>query len=241
MARPSPPAARCGPPDAPARVVSFATADGVGLNGAALGSGTRGVLLIHESGSRALCGWWPYAVFLANHGFRVLLFDQRCAGDSGCPPGQSGSGLVADVRAAVGELTALGARTVSLVGASLGGSVALVAAARLGPPVISVAALSADELTTPVAPPGAPTTAQAAAPAVRVPVMYAVARGDRYVSVEDTRRLYAATPDPMSRLVVLPAAQGHGWDLLANAGLSASRFNPPGPFSDTLVAFLRGG
>jgi hypothetical protein len=38
----------------------------------------------------------------------------------------------------------------------------------------------------------------------------AVAPGDRYVSVGDMRRLYAAIPARPKRLVVAPAGAGHG-------------------------------
>ena len=79
------PSQRCGQPDHPANTFGFRTADNVSLDGVEVGQGAKGVVLVHENGSRALCGWWPYAVSLADGGFHVLLFDMRCSGLSGCP------------------------------------------------------------------------------------------------------------------------------------------------------------
>jgi dienelactone hydrolase len=206
-AAPEPPAQRCGPPAHRAATLAIRTADGVRLDGAVVGHGSRGVVLVHETGSLGLCGWWPYAVRLAAAGFHVLLFDMRCAGLSACPDGARASDTVADVVAAVHRLRALGARTVDLVGASYGGSVALAAAARL-PHIAALADLSGDEL-------GAP--AFRAASAVHVPVLLAVAREDPYVSLAQERALYRRSASRDKHLSILPASAGHGWDMLADA------------------------
>ena len=64
--------------------------------------------------------------------------------------------------------------------------------------------------------------AQATAAAVAwthaVPALFAVAPGDRYVTVADMRRLYQASSARPKRLVVMPAALGHGWAMLDNNG-----------------------
>jgi alpha/beta hydrolase family protein len=75
-------------------------------------------------------GWWPYARYLSRHGARALPFDLRCFGSSPCPGGRGHA--LTDVAAAVAELRRRGARRVALVGASMGGSIAVVAAARRG-------------------------------------------------------------------------------------------------------------
>lgn len=225
-----PPAQRCGAPAHPARVVSFRTADGVRLAGAIVGTGPRGVVLVHESGRLALCGWWPYAARLADRGFHVLLFDLRCAGLSGCPA-RGADAYVADVAAAAATLRRPGCRSVELVGASAGGSIALVATARLRG-IAAVADLSGDGLDLPIGGGGRPLTARQAAPAVRAPLLLAVARNDPYVGLADVRALGRRAGSAEKRLVVLPAGAGHGWDLV----------RPPGgrwsPFARTLTAFL---
>ena len=100
------------------------------LDGAIVGSGPVGAVLIHEYPG-PMCGWWPYAAYLARHGVRALLFDLRCFGDSACDTGRGHA--TTDVAAAMQALREDGARSVALVGASMGGAIAVVAAARLHP------------------------------------------------------------------------------------------------------------
>ena len=112
-------------------------------------------------------------------------------------------------------LRGAGAGRVALLGASQGGSEALLAAGRASGTgaVAGVAALSADELDQPLAPPPGPRTAVTAAATVRVPALLAVAPDDPYVSLTGTRSLFAAlgTPAASKRLLVQPAGAGHGW------------------------------
>jgi len=230
----SPVAAACGPPGAPGRLVTVTDADRVRLAAATAGSGRRGVLLIPELGPAGLCGWWAYAARLSRSGYRVLMFDHRCTGDSGCPAGAAGRDLMADIRGGVAWLRQAGAVSVVLMGASQGASEAIIAATRPPSGVTGVVVLSADELTTPLARGPYPRTALAAAPRLRLPVLFAVAAGDPYVSVAATRRLVAAARSPGERLVVLPAGSGHGWDLVSlSAGTSAGA-----AFVRTVGAFL---
>jgi pimeloyl-ACP methyl ester carboxylesterase len=230
----SPVAAACGPPGAPGRLVTVTAADRVRLTAATAGSGRRGVLLIPERGPAGLCGWWAYAARLSRSGYRVLMFDHRCTGDSGCPAGAAGRDLMADIRGSVSWLHRAGAVSVVLMGASQGASEAVIAATRPPSGVTGVVVLSADELTTPLARGPYPRTALAAVPRLRLPVLFAVAAGDPYMSVAATRRLVAAARSPGKRLVVLPEDSGHGWDLVSpTAGTSAGA-----AFLRTVGAFL---
>ena len=226
-----PPAKRCGPPARRAEVLTLHTSDGVRLDGAVVGKGPRGVVLVHEAGGRVLCGWWPYAVRLADAGFRVLIFDLRCYGLSDCPSGEDD--VVEDVAAAVEELRDAGAKSVEVAGASYGGSVALVSAARVDD-VSALADLSGDELTEQIGGQGRPTTAARAAAVVRVPTLLAVAGNDGYIALADERSLYRRLASSRKRLVVLPAEAGHGWDLLARIG-APDKWSR---FERTLTAFL---
>jgi dienelactone hydrolase len=205
----------CGPPDAPGRLITMRAADGTRLAAIEAGAGDRGVVLIPEHGQAGKCGWWEFAAYLAAHGYRVLLFDHRCTGQSGCGPGAGGTGLVSDIRGAVARLHRDGAARVALVGASQGGSEALIAGTEPALDVTGVVALSADELTVPLAGPPDPATALAAAPRLRRPVLFAVAASDPYVSVRETRTLVARAGSRSKHLVVAGAGAGHGWDLLA--------------------------
>jgi alpha-beta hydrolase superfamily lysophospholipase len=225
-----PPAKRCGPPAQAAQVVTLRTADGVRLDGAIVGAGERGVVLVHEAGGQVLCGWWPYAVRLAKEGFHVLIFDLRCYGLSDCPS-KGERDVVEDVASAVEELRARGAGSIELVGASYGGSVALVAASRLEG-ASALADLSGDLLRASMGGRGGPTTAWQAAVDVDVPTLLAVAKEDAYLGVSEERALYRRLASPHKRLIVLPAGSGHGWTMLVGASSPWSRFER------TLTAFL---
>jgi dienelactone hydrolase len=97
-----------------------------------------------------------------------------------------------------------------LVGASVGGVVALQVAASIRPPVAAVVDLSGERR-------GMGLDSLAAARRLEVPALFAVAPGDRFVSVGTMRRLYEAAPVRAKRLVVLAEGAGHGWELLGGA------------------------
>jgi pimeloyl-ACP methyl ester carboxylesterase len=217
------------------RPIGLRTSDGVQLAAAEAGAGARGVVLVHELGRQGMCGWWDYAAYLSTRGFHVLLFDHRCVGDSGCPAGGNDrNGLMSDIDTAGRFLRVHGARKLVLIGASQGASEVLIAGAIPHPRIDGVVALSADELALPLTAPPYPPTARAAAPKLRLPVTLAVEAADRYVSLQDTRRLVAGINSRDKRLIELPAGAGHGWNLVATDG---SGKRPP--LSDTVVAFLR--
>jgi pimeloyl-ACP methyl ester carboxylesterase len=217
----------CGEPAAGARVIHFRTRDGVSLAGAVLGGGPTGAVLIHEY-PLDYCGWLPYARYLARRGVRVLLFDLRCFGQSACPHGRGHA--IDDVAAATAELRRRGARSVALVGASMGGSIAVVAGARLHP--AAVVDLSGERDTTALTQ-GINANAGAAAPDVTAPALFVVARRDQYTSVADMRAVARRARSTTKRLIVLPASAGHGWGMLL--GLRADW----SPLAATVAAFIR--
>jgi pimeloyl-ACP methyl ester carboxylesterase len=217
----------CGEAAAGATAVRFRTSDGVGLTGDLVGSGPVGAVLIHEY-PLDHCGWMPYAHYLARHGVRALAFDLRCFGGSQCPE-QAGH-AVTDVAAATAELRRRGAHSIALVGASMGGSIAVVAAARLHP--AAVVDLSGERDTTGLTP-GIDADAGTAAHQLTAPSLFAVARGDRYTPVPDMRAVARATGSRIRRLIVLPAAAGHGWDMLLGTSSEWS------PLARTVAAFIR--
>ena len=218
---------RCGEAGVGAQTVRFRTSDGVTLAGAVVGSGPVGAVLIHEY-PLDYCGWLPYAGYLARHGVRALLFDLRCFGQSACP--DSRGHATTDVAAAMAELRRRGARRVALVGASMGGAIAVVAAARLHP--AAVVDLSGERDTTGLTA-GINADAGAAAPRVTAPALFAVARGDRYIPVPDMRAVARRVRSATKRVIVLPAVAGHGWDLLAGTETDWS------PLAATVAAFIR--
>jgi pimeloyl-ACP methyl ester carboxylesterase len=224
----------CGPPEAPGRLITIHAADGARLAAIEAGAGARGVVLIPELGAAGKCGWWDYAAYLAAHGYHALLFDHRCTGESSCPSGSAGTDLMPDIRGAVTWLRRAGVARVALVGASRGGAEALIAATVPQQGVTGVVALSADELTLPLAGSPYPATALTAARHLRLPALFAVAAADPAISVRETRHLFAMTGSRSKHLVLLRAGAGHGWDLLWPA-------RPGGPrpaISRKILAFL---
>jgi pimeloyl-ACP methyl ester carboxylesterase len=109
--------------------LSFKTQDGALIAAEAYGKGERGVLLAH-GGRFTKESWRKQATVLADAGFRVLAIDLRGFGQSRAPEGgpsvEQGGRL--DVLAAVEQLRKGGAKTVSVVGGSMGGDYAAEAA-----------------------------------------------------------------------------------------------------------------
>src|SRR6266436_1642061 len=107
------------------KAVTFPTADGGVVSADAYGSGEHGVVLAH--GGRFNKGSWEkQAQALTAAGFRVLAIDFRGYGQSR-GPGDSdpmSAPLHLDVLAAVRYLRKSGAKTVSVVGGSMGGGAA---------------------------------------------------------------------------------------------------------------------
>ena len=119
------------------KTVSFPTEDRGVVYADVYGQGGRGVLLAH-GGQFNKESWHDQAVVLANAGFLVLAIDFRGYGPSH-GPGQSdpmGAPLYFDVLAGVHYLRAHRARSVAIVGASMGGWAAADAAIRLKPGLI---------------------------------------------------------------------------------------------------------
>jgi alpha-beta hydrolase superfamily lysophospholipase len=211
------PSTRCGPPATKASLLRFEAADGTSLDGLMVGSGTAGVVLAHEYPAD-LCGFWPFADYLAKRGLRAFDIDLRCFGLSACPGGDAKGRVVDDIAAAVAELRRRGVTRVALVGASMGGAAVVIAGTRVQPPVAAVVALSGETDPTNLVG-GIPLNAGAAVKRLAVPTMFVVAKNDRYTSVEETRAMYRAVKTRDKRLEVLsgPFDGLHGWQLLNNA------------------------
>jgi pimeloyl-ACP methyl ester carboxylesterase len=128
--------------------VTFETADGVTLAGRLFGpdDATAGVVLAHMLPSDQ-SSWFDFAQRLGSIGYRAVTFDFRgyCpGGDAGCSEGKKTiSAMWQDVLAAKAFLESKGVARVALVGASMGGTASLVAAAQVPTEVEAVVTLSA--------------------------------------------------------------------------------------------------
>jgi pimeloyl-ACP methyl ester carboxylesterase len=207
---------RCGG-HAAAAVGWFRAADGVPLDGAALGSGRTGVVLAHESPAD-LCGWVPFAQTLAHAGFRVLLFDHRHHGLSASPTDATKAGrFTPDLEGAVDELKREGASRVFLMGASFGGVTSMVAASRLGSKIAGVVSVSGEAgLPNRYGGPESELDALAAMPNLRAPFLIVGSREDGYLPPSDANELLQRAGSAHKRLVLFPG-DFHGWDLFSRS------------------------
>jgi dienelactone hydrolase len=208
------PRSRCGTATTKATLVRFQAADGTSLNGVLVGRGPAGVVLAHQYPSD-LCGFWPFATYLAKRGLRAFAIDLRCFGRSACPEGDAKGRVVDDLVAAVAELRRRGVTSVALLGASMGASAVLIAGTQVKPPVAAVVSLSGEPNPTNLVG-GIPLNAGAAIAQLTVPTMFVVATDDRYASVKETRTMYRAVKTDAKRLEVLSGDFDglHGWQLL---------------------------
>jgi len=101
-----------------------------------IGTGRVAVILAHQSDG-SLCQWWPYARSLAVR-FRVVAFDFD---GSGASPSGDGN-YPGEIAAASRWARHHGARLIVLMGASMGGTAVMIAAADLGHLVAGVIDLS---------------------------------------------------------------------------------------------------
>jgi esterase/lipase len=129
--------------------VSFPTQDGWIIHGDLYGAGARGVVLAH--GGRFNKGSWEkQARVLVKAGFRTLAIDFRGLGESrsGAQTFMTDERRHFDVLAAVHYLRKTGAKTVSVVGASMGGDYAAEASEAEPSEIDRVVLLAAGAYTT---------------------------------------------------------------------------------------------
>lgn len=193
------------------REVSFPAADGVRLEGRVFGDGSSAVVLSHMRPSDQT-SWFRFAARLADAGYLVLTYDFR----GYCPGGQGGcsggsrdiAAMWQDVVGAIDFVRSRGATSVSLVGASMGGTASLVAAAREGVDVRAVVALSAPASIEGLVVDGALLSR------VSVGKLFIAGVGDA-VAASDAESLHAQAPPP-KRVEIVPA-DDHGTDLLTGS------------------------
>jgi dienelactone hydrolase len=189
------------------------------------GHGRTVVVLLHQTDGNGFCSWLDFAQRIATvPGQTALAFDlcgygkARCRGDNTTLAPQ-----VAQVRRAIDEAERLGARRVVLVGASMGGSLAVLAAAR-DSRVDAVVDLSGpDEWRGGVL--------HEAAARLHVPVLVAMADSEGPEVVATAQATAEAGPDGSE---FVGAEGGHGYLLLQESD------GRPTPLSDRVLARISG-
>ena len=176
------------------------------------GSGSVGVLLSHQSDGD-LCQWHDYAVTLARRGYRALALSYQDA-------------TADEALAAVRTLRKDGAKTVVLLGASMGGTISLAAAARMVPPPAAVISLSGPRAFNSV-------DALAGVKKLHMPVFLAAGGLDEPFA-SDARTIYrAATHASTRRLLIERGSGAHGVAFLDGGPVQKAmeaflaRFAPP--------------
>jgi dienelactone hydrolase len=200
------------PSAAPAgsEAVSFTTADGVEIDGRLFGDpgSSAGVVLAHMQPADQT-SWYGFAETLADEGYRALTFNFRgyCpGGEAGCSGGETDQAqLWQDVEAAAGFLRSEGVPRVGAIGASMGGTAALVAAAQPGSRIGDVATLSA-----PMSIGGLSVTPQQLS-STSAAKLFVAGNGDA-VAADAAQKLYDLSIPP-KRVEIFPS-EDHGTDLL---------------------------
>jgi uncharacterized protein len=203
--------------DVTTRMARFATADGVELVGDVRGRGDAGVVLAHMYPTDRT-SWSEFAELLAQEGFLTLAMDFRGFGDSG--GSRDISQLWQDVLAGADELRRRGARRVVVIGASMGGTAALVAASRAE--LDGVVTLSAPSTFMGIAAP-----AEVVA-AVDEPKLFVAAQGDGQAALT-AQSLYTTASG--AKRVEIVTGSDHGTDLLEGTQAEVVRMR--------LLAFVR--
>jgi pimeloyl-ACP methyl ester carboxylesterase len=184
----------------PGETVRFTTEDGVELAGEIRGSGEVGVVLAHMFPADRT-SWAEFAQALADRGYTTLAFDFRGYGDSGGT--KDIPELWRDVEAAVAEVRARGVRQVAVIGASMGGTAALIAASRqdLGAVITLSAATTFMGLQAPDEVLGA----------IDEPKLFIAAEGDS-AAAATAQTLFTSTPG--AKRIEIVTGSDHGTDLL---------------------------
>jgi Dienelactone hydrolase family len=158
-------------------------------------SGTVGIVIVHQS-EQDLCESMSWAVVFSGAGYLALA------------PTVDEYQQVAQVETSVAYLREHGAKQVVLLGASMGGTAVLQAAAELTPPVQAVVSLSGPSVYDPM-------DALLTAPKLAVPVFYSAGAQDTEFATDETD-LYNATTEKDKTLDIVPNDASHGFALLSD-------------------------
>lgn len=185
--------------------VTFVTSDDITLEGRRFGSGETGVVLAHMRPA-TMESWFEFAEILADAGYSALAFNFRGYGESG------GDGFAVDIDtvAAVDFLVATGVTDVFVIGASMGGTGAVAAAAERS--TNGAVTLSAPDVFE-------GTDAVAAAATLAGPLLLMAAEDDQPYP-EDAAAI-AGTAAGGAEVAILPG-EAHGTDLFGDHGAAVT-------------------
>jgi pimeloyl-ACP methyl ester carboxylesterase len=189
-----------------ARILRYRATDRVRLVALELGRGPRGVVLAHGYKSD-ICEWVWTGRRLARAGYHVVALDHRNHGSSGAARGNAYYRLDRDIASTVRVLRRRGARSVVLMGSSMGASSALAGAAVTAPPVDGVVSLSSPATFVTL-------DLEVSVGKVTSPTLFVASQFDRDFAA-DAQKLYAASAARDKRLSIVRNSAAHGSGLLA--------------------------
>jgi alpha-beta hydrolase superfamily lysophospholipase len=175
----------------------------VTLEGLSYGSGTTVVILAHEYPT-SQDAWIPFARELAGRGYHAYTFNFRGYGRSEGDRDPSRAGI--DLEAVVKQVSDRGAGEIFIVGASMGGTAAILAGGRFT--VAGVVVISA-----PASFRGLDAGAAVGSRPSGEPLLLVAAEDDPAGAAASARALFAAAGEP-KRLEIVPGAREHGSELL---------------------------
>lgn len=202
-------------------------APGGTLSAGVVGEGAVGAVLLHQTSGAGFCGWATYGQWLADKGVNVVMLDVCNYGQSQCDPTLT-KDWAAQVRAGVDFARERGATRVTLVGASLGGALAIGVGEKAGADAVV-------DLSGPAEWEGVP-DAVTAATATTVPLLVSAADGDVNIDVAELKAAVAASPARHKRYVPMPG-QAHGWTGVSD-GMSVDPVFTP--LATTVLGWIRG-
>jgi dienelactone hydrolase len=196
-------------------LTSFPGPDGSTMAGAVLGEGPDAAVFLHQTSRSGFCGFATYAEWAAARGVRAVLVDLCGWGRSTCK-GSFAADAEAQVRLLVDWAREHGARRVTVVGASMGGAIALGVGERAGADAVV-------DLSGPAVWQGVPSATEAARQTT-VPLLLAVAARDREMDPAALKAAVESAPARHKRFV--PAPGGHGWSMLNDGPLNEPVWTP---------------
>lgn len=207
-------------------LTSFDGPDGSTLTGAVLGEGADAAVFLHQTSRSGFCGFATYAEWAAAQGVRAVLVDLCGWGRSTCQ-GPFAADSEAQVRLLVDWARAHGARRVTLVGASMGGAIALGVGEQAGADAVV-------DLSGPAVWQGVPSATEAAR-RTTVPLLLAVAARNREMDPAALRAAVSSAPARHKRFVSAPS--GHGWTMLNDGQLTEPVWTP---LADDVLSWIKG-
>ncbi len=214
---------RCGRPDVEATVETVSGPAGERLTVSTIGAGPTVAVLLHQTDRVASCGWWRFANQLAGDGVRVVLLDFCGYGTSTCDTPWAGDYTDQVVRT-VARLRETGGTRVTLVGASIGGTVASVSATPAhADAVVNLSGFGFGPMTT------GPAVA-----ALTVPILGAGSHTEETES-QKLQSEVLGSPSPTRRFLWDQA--GHGYSLVLDGPM---RDAPVSPIGRAVIGWVEG-